>query len=548
MTAIAHSGSSSQAEPIPSFALLAKLQLLAGLIVLRSPSFFTSLADPDEAHYYLIGQALSKGGIPYVDIVDKKPVLTYVFYALAGLLGDGMWPVKLLGLLWIWATCLILSRAAVRWTGRHEVGMAAAWIYALLTSCNNLGVQAEPLMNLPVAAALLLTIRSIRSETARRDKATLRVRWDSMWIGLLIGIASLFRHQAGIVLAALVLPLVGSFPSDLRSVRRAARKLTLLGAGFVAPWAVTVAVYAWLGHLSEFYDWNVTRNFHYVAGSVVPDRLHVVTQAVALYVFLAAPVPWLLSLRQGFSARDRVSRGLFLLLGLSCIPVSLSGRFYSQYFIQFAVPLALLAAPQAATYVQNWGALRRSVRWQLALGVVVPVLFFLGFGFFRYFAGAYPYPCRDAKAREVSTWVRQHTAPDERIFVWGNIPPLYVLSERQPGTRYVTTAVHVGDVDPFLVPTQYQPSLHLSDRDIELTLADLSRNRPTLVIDTASGNLFNWSAFPLEVAPRVHQYVLEHYEPVGTPGGVRIYRIKPSSEPSTHAATVGARLAPSSMR
>jgi hypothetical protein len=42
----------------------------------------------------------------------------------------------------------------------------------------------------------------------------------------------------------------------------------------------------------------------------------------------------------------------------------------------------------------------------------------------------------------MADWIRQHTLPDERIFIWGNEPNTYALSRRSPVGRY-TVAFHI---------------------------------------------------------------------------------------------------------
>lgn len=502
------------------------LLLLIGLVVLRIPSFLCALSDPDEAHYLVMGRMLSHGSIPYVDVVDKKPILTYLFYAPAGYFGFSMVPMKILGVLWALGTCLILLRAGQLWQNDRRVGLAAAWLYALISSCNNLAIHSELMMNLPAAWALLCFVRGQMCGQMRGQMRgqTVSVR-DDLLCGLALGIASLFRHQAGILLLGIAPAIVW------QSVRNRERspllfvRIGLLGIGALAPWLLVTAVYARLGHLSEFYEWNIARNFFYIAKTASGSSLGRLLLGLLLYVLLAAPLPWLWSLREGTSAREPIRIGLLCGLLLTWIPVSMSGRYYSQYFVQFAVPLALLAAPSLATLCAHWTELSRRSRLLWTLGLVGPVIFYLGYGIGRRVIDVLPYPSEDPRSVAIGSWVQSHSVPSDTLLVWGYIPPVYQLAQRLPGTRYVTTAVHIGDIEPSHVGRDFSAAQFLSALDIDRTIADLDARKPLYVIDTAPTDLTHFSPFPLRVAPALYRYVRTHYELLtDTPGGAQIYR------------------------
>lgn len=497
------------------------LPLLLGLVILRIPSFLCALCDPDEAHYLVMGRMLSLGSIPYVDVVDKKPILTYLFYAPAGYFGFSMVPMKILGVLWALGTCLILFRAGSLWQSDRRVGLGAAWLYALISSCNNLAIHSELMMNLPLSWALLCFVRG-----RQRDlRASLRDDW---LCGLAIGLASLFRHQAGIVLLGIVPAML--WHGVQKSERRwlLAARVGLLGVGSLSPWLLVTAVYARLGHLTEFYEWNIARNFFYIAKTSSGSSLGRLLIGLLLYVLLAAPLPWLWSLREGTRAREPIRIGLLIGLLATWIPVSMSGRYYSQYFVQFAVPLSLLAAPSLAGLGTHWSERSRRSRRLWTLGLLGPVIFYLGYGIGRRVLDVLPYPSQDPRSVAIGDWVRSHSDPRDTLLVWGYIPPIYPLAQRLPGTRYVTTAVHIGDIEPSHVGRDFSPAQFLSDRDIARTIADLQSRQPLYVIDTAPTDLTHFSPFPLRVAPDLYRYVIAHYELVSdTPGGAQIYRRLP---------------------
>ena len=99
--------------------------LLAVIALLRLPGFAFGVLNIDESDYLVYGAGILKGLLPYRDLVEIKPPLGYLTYAFAG--GLNLWPIRILGVLWVFCTALLLRGAARRWTGSEEAGWAAAW-------------------------------------------------------------------------------------------------------------------------------------------------------------------------------------------------------------------------------------------------------------------------------------------------------------------------------------------------------------------------------------------------------------------------------------
>jgi 4-amino-4-deoxy-L-arabinose transferase-like glycosyltransferase len=482
------------------------LWLLLGLALLRAPGFVFGVLDIDESDLVVMGRMIGKGALPYLDFVEKKPLFLYLFYVPGSIFGFEIWPTQLLGLLWVFATCVLVGRAAREWTGRRDVGIAAAWLAALASSCNVLSVNAELLLNLPAAAALFFFVRAEKRGGWRSD----------LFAGLCIAGATLFKHQAGILLVAMALALVWRRSGGWLS------RLAALFGGFCLPWAAVAGLYAARGELSAFYEWNVARNLFYSsygAGSAW-ERF---AMGLLLYVVAATPLLWFYATRETLRGRgDPVRFGLVLLLWLTWIPIALGGRFYAHYYLQFIPPLALLAAPGLADAAAGWKGLRTRARVGIAAALAIPLCAYLVFGFARGALGRYP--AQEPKTIELARFLREKTAPTERLFVWGDFTPIYYLAERLPGTRYLNTAVHMGDFDPGHLPAGFDLRPFKSERDIAATLRDLDEKRPEIAVNTAPADIHHWGKVPLEQFPEIAGYLARHYEPIGTAGGAKVYR------------------------
>jgi hypothetical protein len=483
--------------------------LFLPLFLARLPAFAFGVLDIDESDWSIAGRMLGHGALPYVGFVEKKPLLSFLFYLPTAVFGYRQWVMQIVALAWIFCTALVAGRAAREWTRNEDAGRASAWLYAL-GACGGIpAVNAETMMNLPAAAAILWFVRAERSRKLR----------DVALAGVLVAIASLFKHQAGILLVAFGLTIAWEW------LRRRARDPMRLGAllcGFALPWIAAGAVYFSLGHLREFLEWNVWRNLGYAAHGAGPiwPRLF---KGVFLGALGAAPLQWWLATHEARPpTADPVRKALVLAFGLTWIPVSLGGRFYEHYFLQFLPVLAVLGAPAALALLESWDHLRLASRRVLAFFALFPVIFWAGHGFVRAYIGCCP--LQDPRAREIASWIRKNTDPQDRLFVWGHYSPVYYLSDRLPGTRYYATSVHVGDFDPEHLRDGFDPRPYVSMRDVRQTIDDLDHSGTRWVIDTAPSGLHDWERMPLSVVAPLDEYVRAHFELVAEPAGARVYR------------------------
>jgi dolichyl-phosphate-mannose-protein mannosyltransferase len=491
--------------------------LLCGFIVaMRATGPLFGLLDLDEGDMVVIGRLFADGGLPYLDFLEKKPVLLYVFALVGSPRGFSAVPMQLLAIAWTCATAWALERTVRASGGARDTARAAAWLYALTTAGNPAAPGSELLANLPVAFALWAYAR------ARRDD---RLAFDGL-AGGLVGVATLFRHQAGTVLLAM---LALHLAAALRERRRAWRSVSATAFGFALPWGAAGAIYGALGHWAAFYEWNVERNLHYAAGWPATAAARA-GWALGLYVVLGAPLAWWFGVVRRPASPDPTSRLVRAGLWLGLVPVCLGGRFYGHYFIQLAPFLALAAASGAADVWRSRRALGRPARAVLAAALIVPLLVHRGREVRDFAAGRLP--LQHAGARAVAEWIRGNTRPEARIALWGTFTPLYLLAERLPGTRYKTPAPLFGDFDTLLLPAGFSPARYASARDVEAWLDDLRIRRPELVVDTSPADLYGYGRTPIESFAPLWDHIRRHYERAAVVAGMPIYQLKTSGLPA----------------
>lgn len=136
--------------------------LLLATLAIRGPWFGDPIADSDEQLYSMIGQGMTTGAIPFVDLWDRKPVGLFALFALAHAIGGpGPLAYQLLAALFTFAGAWMVVCLAERQVDRLGA-CAAGLIYVLLIATYGGHSAQSEVFHVPLmlAMALLVAYRS----------------------------------------------------------------------------------------------------------------------------------------------------------------------------------------------------------------------------------------------------------------------------------------------------------------------------------------------------------------------------------------------------
>ena len=129
---------------------------------------------------------------------------------------------------------------------------------------------------------------------------------------------------------------------------------------------------------------------------------------------------------------------------------------------------------------------------------------------------------------DVAARIDAITGPNDRIFVWGNSPQLYVLARRPMGARFSFCNYMTGESPGTPTETgQWTADGNQLPAAWDMLFSDLERRRPGLFVDAAAAGWDGYDKFPLARYPRLRAYVTHHYRPVDVSDGVVLYRRMP---------------------
>ena len=500
---------------------------LGAAALLRWPLLLRPLQDLDEPNFASIAALSSTAPLYAGGGVDNKPPGIFWMYQLAFAAGGRFrmaW-VHLLCAATVLATAFVLARIARR-LGGERASFYTALLYCVFSMAfgpRMIAANTENFMMLPLAASMWLIVRDERPTVARAAGA-----------GALIAVACLFKQVAAVNLGVVLLALV-TLPAP-RATRSPALASPLAGVvalslGVAAVGGVVAAIFVAQGSLADALHWTVQRLLFSYGPSAWSGLLahRLADAAVSGGLFALATLP--LCLAALVRLRDRAERPraewlVVAWLPLSALGVAAGGHFSDHYFIQLLGPLAVLG---------GLGIARRPARaWNGAIA-----LFAVAFMLVAAFVDPMTLRPSWRRARRdyaaLARAIDARTRPDERIFVWGNAPAIYVLADRLPATRFVgflrglrrsegESPLHAWDAGPEVWP---------------LVAADFARHPPALVVDTAPGNYREFGSYPIARFPALQALLAAGYVRDGEAAGAVLYRRAPVAAPVAAAGISG---------
>jgi len=493
---------------------LALLGLVLLTIVTRLPALLHPLPIDDEAGYSVIANEIVDGGRPYIDAVDRKPPLLFWTYAAVfEVAGKYNWKaLHLLSLTWALATMAGLYAIGKQLFDR-ETGLVAALFYSVFqpwAAYKNLAFNGEIVMNLPIVWAWAIGLR----------RSSSKWRPELLAAGALLCAGFLFKQPAAIAAVPLGIYLLLPSYRISRGLTRTQSiiQAAILTTGFFGALALFAVVLQEQGILRETIYWTILDH-------TIP---YIFWKKGILFTlgFVGACLPLLVGAALAIRDRHRLWAGkngervaLLGLLAASAIGTAAGARFYEHYYIQLIPPLALLAAP---FYAHLWTGRMQSPHWLLrpSLTYVWLALTIVAFSISHWVALA-----ARSETLETGRYLLEHSAPTDRIFVWGHKTRIYLDSRRRPACRYILSFPLTGSIFGGTVP-----GLDTRSRIRPFAWAtleeDFKKHPPVYIVDLYSEP---GALYPVRDFPILAKLLAEQYQPVARTAEGVVYRMRAGS-------------------
>jgi hypothetical protein len=449
-------GQSREMQSAGTFSRERWLLLLLAAALLVSVTVRLRLLDipleRDEGEYAYAGQLILQGIPPYEQCYNMKMPGIYAAYAaIMGVFGQTLTGIHLGFLIMNLGTAAFVFLIGSRWLGKGA-GILAAALYALLSvsqTVQGVFVHSEHFVVFFFLAGLLALTPPGESASGRPRAGALRL----FLAGILLGLAFLMKqHGLFLVGFAFLYVLVTEWSSDPGSWRRLAQRLAILAAGTLTPFLV-VCLILWLAGVFEtFWFWTFSYAQEYVslpAAGAAWDRLSDRIDSLldhTLWIWIAGGLGLFSLARRDLPPR---TVPVVLLLALLAFLATTPGFYFRpHYFVLLLPPLSLLGGlgldsihPFLRTRVPPLLAGTAA-----ALLVLLPMLS-MASSERDYLFRLQPEEVVRAIYRrnpfvesiEIAGYVRENTAPDDRIAVIGSEPQIFFYSNRKSATGYIYT-------------------------------------------------------------------------------------------------------------
>ncbi len=473
--------------------------LIVVFISLRLPSLFEPYWYGDEGIYLTIGQALNRGAVLYRQIHDNKPPTLYYLAAFS----ETVFGFRLLLTVWMIPTVYLFFLLASKFFN-FKLSYFATLIFIIITSI--------PLFEGNIAnAEIFMLLPTIFTVYILYDSSD----WIKLFFsGLLLGFAFTIKIPVFIEFIFLVLWLFFSiFKFDVKKNNWISLfgKIATLSITFLIPILIYLIYFIFHNALNEFLFSALFQNFGYLSswstgshsGSATSSGL--VTRGILLliswFVFVILLTKKLIKKEIAFIAFWYTA---------TIFGATLSTRPYPHYLIQVLPPTILLI-------VYLFTSLKKITLYFLIGLLSLIIFFFYKYKFyvypvFSYYTNFYRHitNLNSTEYRQyfgnsindiyqIADFINQNTSPAEKIFVWGDAPYLYALSNRTPVGKY-TVAYHVVDFNQY-----------------EYVYKQLTINFPKLII---------YYPQPNRPFPALDNFIFKYYSPVKSFGSTVIYRVR----------------------
>lgn len=284
----------------------------------------------DETFYFLVGQRMHEGLLPYVDVWDRKPLGLFLIYYLVAGISTSVLSYQIAACVFTGATACFIALTARRWSNPRG-GLLAGLAYLLLLGPfeGNIG-QAPDFYNLFVAAAAWL----LAGDLDRLDRG--RVGWR-VWLAMILcGLAITIKQTTlfeSLVFGFWILAALGRAGVPWPRIAIVAAICGAIGA---LPTLAIAAFYWQVGHWHEFWHAMVISNL--AKGRVDGEAWRTVGILMRGWILIGCAV-------FGIWAHPARRQRAFLiawiaaaLIGFLSVP-----NFYGHYFLPVLVPLSVAA-------------------------------------------------------------------------------------------------------------------------------------------------------------------------------------------------------------
>jgi len=483
----------------------------------------------DQGQYAWIATSTLNGNLSYRDVFEIKPPFTQLVHQAALLFfGHNMASIRILDLLWQFATAILIYKIAIQIEQPWLAGIVAAVLYLLFYYHMDFwnSAQTDGFLTLPITAGILFFLQAQQRNHFGLYAAS----------GVAISLGFLFKYLIGILIVFLSLLVL------LRLKKNGLFPVLWMGLGFATPLAIGALVMLLRGNLADFL-W--IQSIYIPSYSSIPHKDLSYASGIMLGFLgtLITPVPGWVSLCGVYGLFSRLSRSRWMQMAVlatwwasAVIHFVIQNKFYSYHALPIYAPLALMTSNLFVDVKKTHGLIRFALG---AIGAYLVLALFFSYDFPQKYVRLYEVASgnttlqaaysaelfnngKDFSSRadmQVAEYLTANTKKPERVYIWGFEPGIYFLSQRQNATRFIYNI------------TLYGPNANPELRHV--FLEEIREQKPIYIVIVRNDRMpfvtatpeDSWAAF--NSFAEFRSFVLGNYRLETTIQDFVIYRLEP---------------------
>lgn len=405
-------------------------------------------ADLDEGNYATIGMMILRGSVLYKEIpASKPPLIYYINTLISWIFGSNLLVLRLIFNAVIGMTSVFVFFTARKVYG-NKTAVISAYLFAIFSASAVWGFHSPTNVysSLAESVAAYFLIKALFAE--KRGEGELR---HVVVAGVFIGLSTLIRQTGFLFFVAVLLWYLMRFsrikPFSLSAMlKQTSRRVMWIALGIIMAVLPMIVYFALMSALDDLFYWILLEPIPGMAKHS-PWTLNLKAQWLVVVALAMALLLYFTITTVKNDLLHKFEEMLLLVLWLM-IPFSFivlgPVPSYPHYYYQILPPLCMMAGKGLTYFHQNWRQ-RNAVTKRKSLKEYMPTLnelitvtlIILSLTVNLLSAQVYVSRRDSRVAMEVADFMKSHTAPNEKIFVfetlWAKIGPLiYYLSERSP--------------------------------------------------------------------------------------------------------------------
>ena len=471
----------------------------------------------DDCVFYYIGQAMTKGQMPYRDIFDHKgPLLHIINWIGAAIAGkQGIW---LISLVLIFLCFLFSYKACHLFTSRFSSIIATTTVAIFLIQTYRPGNRVEEYSMPFIFIAIYMFACYFKNNYTFKN-------WQLIVVGFTFTCVCMLRpNMTGVWIAfCAVIFIRDLIKKRFKDVARYALFFIVGALIFIVPlliWFIATDTF------NDFVYQYFTFNFAYTGSTKGIDNLILVFKyfltflksGYALYImaafYVGAFMIYIYKKRKGIEydkQKYAFVATFFLFTVISYLAMLMSLRAYAHYFMSF-YPCVII--PFAMTYDCFIDQMKKRDFIQSKLLAQLLVACMVIFSFYSllstYEAVVKIVRTEDQQVTKVADIIIDNTDPDDEITVYSNCSKYYLWSGRDSFSKYL-----------------YQTPIAVIDKNIGREYIEDLETRPPKVVVIADEKAY-MQAQKTAVAKYLNKMLSEDYTLINRVKGSRVYRINSS--------------------